>query len=95
MPDLRMTTSETEIDSGSLQVNLISSKDSTPIPGATIKIYYTGAPDRVISTLITDSSGQALADSLSAPDLSYSLNPSLQQPYSEYNLYRLMVSNPF
>lgn len=86
MPDLRMTTSETEIDSGSLQVNLTSSNDAMPIPGATIKIYYTGDPDRLISTLITDSSGQALADSLSTPDLSYSLTPSSQQPYSEYNL---------
>ena len=85
MHDIKATTSDIEIDSGSLQFNITSSQNSVPIQGATIKISYTGEPDKILATLITDSSGQALVSSLTTPDLSYSLNPSDQQPYAEYN----------
>lgn len=71
---------------GKLKINITSILASRPITGATIRISYTGEPNKVIEEVTTDLSGQTDEISLPAPDESLSLEPSAKQPYSEYNL---------
>lgn len=72
--------------SGGLQVFVTSTNGLIPISDATITISYKGDPDSPVVTLNTDSSGQTRTIELPTPPLSYSLEPSTEQPYSEYNL---------
>lgn len=72
--------------SGMLQVNVTSSLGMIPIQNASIKIYFTGEPDREIAQAVTDESGQTGQIILSAPPLSYSMEPGEPQPYSEYSI---------
>ena len=55
-----------------------------PIPNATIQVYSVEAPDVLLYTLITNSSGQTEAITLPTPPLSYSLNADSPQPFSQY-----------
>lgn len=69
---------------GNLQVSITSL--NRPVAGATVTISYTGEPDRIIERLTTDSSGQTEMLSLPAPPIELSLNPGIEQPYSEYTV---------
>lgn len=71
---------------GFLQVNVVNIENNFPIRNATVSISYKGEPDNTLEETNTNSSGQTEQLSLSAPPLEYSLQPSDQQPYSEYNL---------
>lgn len=71
---------------GSLLVTVNAHMPNRPIPDASISISYTGDPDSVIEEVTTDSSGQSPVIELPAPPLEYSLAPSENQPYSEYNI---------
>ncbi|MGI6011354.1 MAG: peptidoglycan-binding protein [Ruminococcus sp.] len=71
---------------GSLQITVNTLFQDRPIPNASISISYTGEPDSVIEELTTDSSGQSPIIQLPTPPLEYSLSPSENQPYSEYNI---------
>lgn len=51
-----------------------------------ISISYTGAPGQPLEQVQTNSSGQTEMLELAAPPVEYSLQPSVEQPYSEYNL---------
>ena len=64
-----------------LKINITSILASRPITGATIRISYTGEPDKVIEEVTTDLSGQTDEISLPAPDESLSLEPSAKQPF--------------
>ncbi|HWT73785.1 MAG TPA: peptidoglycan-binding protein [Mobilitalea sp.] len=57
-----------------------------PIPNATISIASPSDPNKVIEQLRTDGSGLTQVIELDAPPVDYSLSPSEQQPYSEYNI---------
>lgn len=82
-----MSAMATELPSrGFLQVNVVNMENNFPIRNATISISYKGEPDNTVEELTTDSSGQTEDIELSAPPLEYSLEPSDNQPYSEYNL---------
>lgn len=82
-----MSAMATELSSrGFLQVNVINIENNFPIQGATVSIAYKGRPDNTVEEVATDSSGQTENVELSAPPLEYSLEPSDNQPYSEYNL---------
>ncbi|MBR6638708.1 MAG: peptidoglycan-binding protein [Lachnospiraceae bacterium] len=70
---------------GSLQV-VVLSEDNRPVENARVQIAYTGEPDNVIEELVTNSSGRTESINLLAPPLEYSLNPGIEQPYSEYTL---------
>lgn len=72
--------------SGMLQVNVTSSLGMLPVQNASIKIYFTGEPDREIAQAVTDESGQTGQIILSAPPLSYSMEPGEPQPYAEYSV---------
>lgn len=71
---------------GKLQVNVTSSITSRPIEDATIAISLTGNPSNVVEIIKTDTVGQTIEVELPAPKLEYSLEPSAEQPYSEYTI---------
>lgn len=71
---------------GGLQINVTAAVGFTPIENATITISVTGDPSNIIEQLSTDSSGQSELIDVPAPPLDYSLEPSMEQPYSEYNI---------
>ena len=73
-------------DRGKLQIQLVSQIQNRPVQGAKISISYTGAPGQPLEQLQTNSSGQTETIELAAPPVEYSLQPSEEQPYSEYNL---------
>ena len=73
-------------DQGQLQVTVLDSASNRPVENATVRISYTGVPDNVIEEIRTDSSGKTPMLELAAPPLEYSMEPSDNQPYSEYNL---------
>ena len=75
-----------QTDSGRLRVNVTDIVSSRPINDAIVRISYTGNPDSVIEELVTDSSGQTDMIELPAPPLEYSMEPSINQPYSEYTI---------
>lgn len=74
------------IDKGYLQINTISDQNQIPVRNATIQIADTGNPNQPFETLETDVNGQTPNITLDAPPLEFSMEPSDNQPYSEYNL---------
>jgi hypothetical protein len=87
MPENSLKAVQMDSDStGKLQINVTSSLGLIPVAGATVTISYTGVPDVTIEKLSTDSSGQTVQIELPAPPLQYSVEPSEQMPYSEYNI---------
>lgn len=72
--------------SGTMRIGVVSSLGLIPIPGATVTIFYTKEPDAPIATLTTDESGLTEEISLPTPPLAYSLHPTDELPYSEYNI---------
>jgi hypothetical protein len=87
MPENSLKAVQMDADStGKLQINVTSSLGLIPVAGATVTISYTGVPDVTIEKLSTDSSGQTVQIELPAPPLQYSVEPSEQMPYSEYNI---------
>lgn len=55
-------------------------------PGARVTVSYTGDPQNVIEELITDGDGRTETLDLATPPLEYSLEPNVNQPYSEYTV---------
>ena len=87
MPENRLRAAQQEnTDVGGLQINVTSSLGLIPIQNATVTISYTGVPGVTVEQLTTDSSGQTERVELPAPPLEYSVEPSEQMPYSEYNI---------
>ncbi len=87
MPEKSLKSAQMEgTDKGRLQINVTSSLGLIPVSGATVTISYTGVPDVAVEKLSTDSSGQTVQVELPAPPLEYSVEPSEQMPYSEYNI---------
>lgn len=77
---------ESQPDKGKLQIQVKTKIQSRPIVGAKISISYKGAPDSTLEEVETDRNGQTEVLELPTPPVQYSLTPSEQQPYSEYNL---------
>lgn len=71
---------------GNLRVQINSVRSGRPIEGAKIRIYETGNPDRIVEEAVTNAQGQIETLELEAPPLEYSMEPSVNQPYSEYNI---------
>ncbi len=76
---------------GSLQV-VVLSENNRPVENARVQIAYTGEPENVLEELVTNSSGRTDIINLLTPPLEYSLNPGIEQPYSEYTL-RITADN--
>lgn len=74
-------------DNGSLQVNVTSRLQNTPIKGATITLSYSGDPDVTLESVQTDESGQTQTLTLDAPPVEYSLDSAQEeQPFSLYSI---------
>lgn len=73
-------------DQGLLQINVVNIQNNFPIENATVRIAYKGDPQSTVEQVSTNSSGQTEQVALSAPPIDYSLQPGINQPYSEYTL---------
>ena len=73
-------------NNGTLKIRIISEQTAYPVTGAVVSVASTGTPDEVIEERQTDSDGIIDGITLETPPLEYSMEPSDNQPYSEYNL---------
>ena len=73
-------------DKGSLQVNVYAQNIGIPVENARVTVTDRDSL-RIIEEFRTDSSGQTAELSLPAPPAEYSLEPSNNKPYSEYNVF--------
>ena len=71
---------------GYLRINTSSFDTSGAVPGAKVSISYSGEPDNVIEETDTDENGNSIDIPLPAPKPEYSMEPGVNQPYSEYNI---------
>ncbi len=71
---------------GRLRVDCTTDVGFRPIPNATVEIASTGNPGNVIETITTNEIGRTGEIELPAPPIEYSLEPVIEQPYSEYNI---------
>ena len=71
---------------GFLQVEVTSSQNQFPVPKATVLVYSQEERGRLLFTLATDASGQTPQIELPSPPLSYSEEPGMPRPYSDYTL---------
>ena len=74
------------VDTGTLRVRVSGRSDGSPVPDAKISLSYTGNPSQTLEEVTTDESGNSQVLELDAPPLEYSMEPSEQQPYSEYTI---------
>lgn len=73
-------------DTGNLNVIVTGTDSYSPLSSATIEIANTGEPNRILESVNTDRNGQTGNIELSAPPREYSMEPTNNQPYSEYNV---------
>ncbi len=72
---------------GTLQINVTSRLQNTPIENATITLSFSGEPDETLESLQTDESGQTQPVSLETPPLAYSMDSAQEnQPFSLYTI---------
>ncbi|MFQ7575106.1 MAG: peptidoglycan-binding protein [Lachnospira sp.] len=74
------------VDRGRLRVNVTDINSGMPVRNARVSVAYTGEPNRVLQQLTTDNSGQTDTVTLPAPPIEYSMEPSVNQPFSEYTI---------
>ena len=74
------------VDRGRLRVNVTDINSGMPVRNARVSVAYTGEPNRVLQQLTTDNSGQTDTVTLPAPPIEYSMDPSVNQPFSEYTI---------
>ena len=73
-------------DTGNVNVIVTGTGSYSPLSSATIEIANTGEPNRILESVNTDRNGQTGNIELSAPPREYSMEPTDNQPYSEYNV---------
>ncbi len=73
-------------EQGTLQVNVLTAVQNRPVSGAKVTVSYTGVPGEPLRELITDQNGNTPELRLATPPLELSLEPSEEQPYSEYTI---------
>ena len=82
----QLNASQNNIDTGYLRISAISTDNQIPIRDARIEISSTGIPDETLEVVETDQDGRTENIGLEAPPLEFSMEPTDNQPYSEYNL---------
>ncbi len=75
-----------QVDRGKLQILVNTRLQNRPVADARVSVSYTGDPEQIIEELRTDGSGRTQELELPAPPLEYSMEPGMNQPYSEYTL---------
>jgi len=73
-------------DTGKLQIDVNAIDVAKPVSNAIIRIMPRGNRDHIIEEMITNTSGQTYTVDLPAPPLDFSLQPSTEKPYSEYDV---------
>ena len=73
-------------EQGNIRVEVNSSLGRIPIENAEIQISSTDGTGGVLAESRTDANGMAEILSLDTPPAAYSMTPSENQPYAEYNL---------
>ena len=73
-------------EQGNLRVEVNSALGRIPIENAEIQISSTDGTGGVLAESRTDANGMTEIFSLNAPPAAYSMTPSENQPYAEYNL---------
>ena len=71
---------------GKLKVNVTSIIASRPIAGAKVKVTAMDNPDNVLAEVTTNTIGSTEEITLPAPNPQYSMQPSVEQPYAQYNI---------
>lgn len=82
----QLKASQDNIDTGYLRISAVSTDNQIPIRDARIEISSTGIPDETLEVVETDQDGRTDNIDLEAPPLEFSMEPTDNQPYSEYNL---------
>lgn len=85
MSEIRYMQTEA-VDKGSLKVEVVTGRMRRPIEGAQIAISYSGDPDSRVEEVKADASGMSEELMLDAPPLEYSMEPSENQPFSQYTV---------
>lgn len=85
MPSIRYTQNE-NIDEGTLRVQVVARGTNIPIQNARIEISNSGEPEQVLEEVNTNVSGMSDQIALNTPPLEYSMEPSENQPFSQYNI---------
>ena len=78
--------SSNNIDEGQLKISVTTDGGFTPVPNVRLEIANTGEPNQTLEVLETNESGDSDTINLMAPPLEFSMEPSDNQPYSEYNI---------
>ncbi len=73
-------------NTGNLKIQITNGNLYIPVANADIEISYQGEPDKIIEKITTDENGMTENIDLASPPVEYSLEPSDNQPYAEYNL---------
>lgn len=71
---------------GRLRVDVVSILRSMPISGVTVRVSYSGQEGAPLFEETTDLIGRTPIIELPAPNIAYSLAPSAEQPYANYDL---------
>lgn len=74
------------MDTGKLQIQVEEEGALRPLSDVTISISVTGGSDQTIEQVTTNESGQTELIELETPPLEYSMEPTEEQPYSEYTI---------
>lgn len=69
---------------GRLRIHVDSALTRSPVENARIRIFDTGQPEKALEEIGTDTNGNSETVELPAPPIEYSMEPSENQPYSEY-----------
>ena len=78
---------DNNIDIGTLNMQITSTVNPSPIEGAAVNISYIGVPQNTLEQLTTNTLCQTASIELATPPLESRLDAtSNQQPYSEYTL---------
>lgn len=73
-------------DQGKLQVWVNARTQNRPVAGAEVSVSYSGDPQNILEKLSTDGDGRTQVLNLATPPLEYSMEPNINQPYSEYTI---------
>lgn len=73
-------------DQGKLQVWVNARIQDRPVAGAEVSVSYSGDPQKILEKLKTDGDGRTQVLNLATPPLEYSMEPNINQPYSEYTI---------
>lgn len=85
MPDIKYTQNN-NVDQGALKIQVVARGVNNPIQDAQVTITYSGDPEGTVEEVRTDASGMSDQVTLAAPPVEYSMEPSENQPFSQYSI---------